>query len=177
MREFNFLQYQLIGSGSGRDVYLLENKEFVIKKARNVQGQIQNELEIKILNDLSFKDILPKCNGYEKNGDWVIVEAVIPFKYDDSEHYDIFEKHFGIKFCEFNMCIEYGLKDDFYLLETKYSKLKPSSKKFITTLINMIKKYDLAEEEYLSIEQFGIKDDTIICLDFGFSNQIKNKYY
>lgn len=177
MREFNYLKYELIGSGSGRNVYLLDNREYVIKEAKNICGVYQNKLEIQILKDLNFKDILPKCNGYDKNGNWVIVESALPFKYENSESYNIFENTFGIKFYQFNECIEYGLNNDFYLLETKYSNLKSSSKKFITTLINMIKKYDLADEEYSIIDQFGIKDSKIICLDFGISKEIQEKYY
>lgn len=166
---------KLIGEGSSRFVYRLDD-ESVIKIAKNEAGQEQNGLELLILKEKFINSPFPKYKYNNENKE-LAVEYINAFHYNNDDSYEIFEKVFGMKFLDFINLLEFVSTGDTYLLETKYSKLKKESKEFIINLSTIIIKYNLSINEFYCIDQFGFKNEKIYCIDFGLSEQLKDKYY
>lgn len=136
------------------------------------------------MKDSEVNSILPKedFDHSDKDCKWIIVEAVTPLDYHSTAEYDKFKKVLGITIEELNHIMyfaesESSINETYHIFNEKYPNLKLESKKFIITLHKLIKKYNMEFNEFEIIEQYGIKNNKLYCIDFGMDKETSEKHY
>lgn len=136
--------FRLIGRGSGRLVYDLDNG-YVVKAARNQKGLAQNKVEHQIFSvekSKYFARILDVSENYE---------------------YLIMEKGKRIKSLS---------------AVREYYNVKYNNEIFlIKELQDIINKYNLLLPDLYRTDSWGIINDKPVIIDYGFTKEVKRKYY
>jgi hypothetical protein len=168
----------LIGSGTGRRVYVIDNDR-VLKLANNKKGVAQNEVEIAQSNDYMVDDLVAKT--YDHHPDALWVEAERCKKLTKSR----FKQIVGVSFDEFSDIITY---EWFRILNPRripinkpdrYEELLDDENyPFIYKIADYIGNYELPIGDLTRISTYGENSDgDVIVVDYGLTGDVLGKYY
>lgn len=136
--------YRYIGSGSGREVFDMENG-YVIKVAKNKAGVAQNKAEYKIsFNDNS--DLFAKAIEISNDYNLLIME-----KADPINNILVIWKYFNVR-----------------------SKRELFNSK---ELQNIKREYNLLLGDFARKSSWGMINGRPVIIDYGFTREVKNRYY
>ena len=136
--------YRYIGSGSGREVFDMENG-YVIKVAKNKAGIAQNKAEYKIsFNDNS--DLFAKAIEISNDYNLLIME-----KADPINNILVIWKYFNVR-----------------------SKRELFNSK---ELQNIKREYNLLLGDFARKSSWGMINGRPVIIDYGFTREVKNRYY
>jgi hypothetical protein len=145
---------KLIGKGSSRMVFEFNSKS-VLKVAYNDAGLAQNKKEISVNSDPSASFAIARIHASDKNGLWVIVEAVRPINGMPE-----FSKLLGTD-TNFYMFMQYARSGDLSELEGRALELA-------TALVGLVKRHGLAWFDVDNEEHWGkTADGRVVLLDYG----------
>lgn len=165
-----------IGHGSGRTVFRI-NDTMVLKMAHNEIGLAQNKIEIDNINRTSFNKSLCACI-YEKEAsntpNWLIEEYV---KAADEKY---FMSILGITFDMFCNILRYKVhsieENDSFPENVAFDKLI-QSKVFLQNIIEYAQNSNTFFFDLEDISNYGVKDNTIVLLDYGMTQYIYDYYW
>lgn len=136
--------YRYIGSGSGRQVFDMENG-YVIKMAKNKAGIAQNKAEYKIsFNDNS--DLFAKVIEISNDFNLLIMQKADPI-------YNI-------------------------LFVWKYFNVRNKKELFSSKELQNIKtRYNLLLGDFARKSSWGMINGRPVIIDYGFTREVKKRYY
>ena len=142
-----------IGKGSGRTAYIIGGRsitKFVVKKARNEGGVLQNRKEIE-LSDKGNCELVPKVFYHSPDYKTIVVPYIKMVESDNQ-----FKKLAGLSFKKIMKIMNYD---------------KPSSNKIIKGLRYLIKTEKLWPGDLLSLKKWGVLDGKLIIRDVGMTTE------
>ena len=187
-----------IGQGSSRAVFELQDPEYgetVIKIATNTKGLEQNKYELDILLKESKSFILPKLYDYDKDSImsrrknnmplWLQVDKATDVSQDEFEELieleDEWELAIYLLYKSNKPKFEELLRNGKITLEDKNKLNKNEGKlnnnKYVKEILRLAIEYDIAIGDLATYRNFGIKDESLVLIDIGASNDIVKKYY
>lgn len=187
-----------IGQGSSRAVFELQDPEYgntVIKIATNKKGLEQNKYELDILLKESESFILPKLYDYDKDSImqgknkgmplWLQVDKATDISRKEFENLieldDEWELAIYLLYKSNKPKFEELLRKGKISLEDK-NKLNKNEEKlnnnnYVKEILKLAIQYDIAIGDLATYRNFGIKDESLLLIDIGASNDIVKKYY
>jgi len=178
-----------LGEGSSRSVFYLSNR-YVLKIAKNDAGYAQNEAEVEVFTSPKTKPIVAKIYDFDPDYAWVISEVVRELTTARE-----FQEKSGFPLNGLMNILnssEYTLS--FLLKEPDYSKIQPHQRDMAAERYEMNKKiassplYAAVKELQLhskiqlvdlqAADHWGVTaDGRLVILDYGFTRDVKNKFY
>lgn len=187
-----------IGEGSSRAVFELQDPEYgntVIKIAKNKKGLEQNKYELDILLKESESFILPKLYDYDKDSImqgknkgmplWLQVDIATDIQQDEFEKLIQLEDEWELaiyllyksnkpKFEELFRKGKITLEDKNKLNK---NERKLNNNKYVKEILRLAIQHDIAIGDLATYKNFGIKNNSLLLIDIGASNDIVKKYY
>jgi hypothetical protein len=172
---------KLVGEGSSRIVFLVENGKRVLKVSKYQRGKAQNRTEAQAVSAPNSRVYLPKMFAKAADYSWILVEGVDPIKSARE-----FERRSAVPL----KYVEIGI--DFLSPEIQgrrssdktYQKYKQVhdvlSKKnpWYGGLIRMAKAADLVAGDIGKWDSWGItKRGRLVLIDYGLTEEVWNQYY
>ena len=116
---------QVLGVGSGREVWSLDANNKVLKLAMNEKGVAQNNFESEFYKSSKHKDILAKTYLNHNSGEWLISEKAVAF-----ESKEDFEKETKLELDDLVRALSEcsGNKDDIQNMITFYQEQNENQK-------------------------------------------------
>ena len=146
---------RLLGSGVGRDVYKLNDKQ-VIKVARCDMGYSQNASEVDTFNAYKGLELFNEITNSAKCYLWVIQPLATPLRADDTRFKQIVDVVEHIKYSK-----EYSGSDA--LMNKLYAFLVETEWKYLQ---------DVAKHD-----SWGIVNGELKMIDYGMNNEAYKEYF
>jgi hypothetical protein len=154
-----------LGAGSSRVAYTLTSNK-VLKVAHNEKGLAQNKAELNIYTDPATKSIVAKIYDYEPDYVWLVSEPVREIKNEQE-----FKKLTNVEWS--------SLSKTLYMYLRKEEGLSEDAPEFLTQLVALIKKNDLAIGDVAEkLDHWGVTASGHIALmDYGYTRDIARTLY
>ena len=137
-------QYRLLGCGSGRRVFDLNNG-YVVKVARNRKGIAQNRVEYQILTESEIP-IIARTISISEDDRYLIMEKVERLR----------NFSYVLRYYNVHSLNELLTRDD---------------------IIELIERYHIVKADLRRISNWGITDGRPVIIDYGFTQEVRKKYY
>lgn len=137
-------QFRLLGYGSGRRVFDLNNG-YVVKVARNRKGIAQNRVEYQISTESEIT-IITRTISISEDGRYLIME-----KADRLRNFS-----YVLQYYNAHSLNELLTRDD---------------------IIELIEHYHMVKADLRRISNWGITNGRPVVIDYGFTQEVRKKYY
>ena len=167
-----------ISSGSSRIVYKIDDKT-VLKLARNTKGLLQNEVEYDMANDLYVNCV---AEVYEVDPKYYWIRSEMARKLTKPE----FKKLTGFNFDDYTNVMQnhyYTCNPGVRCTLTVNKKIvdKMWENEFTYNMLDYMMCFDIPVVDITKLNSYGIVnrdgEDSIVLIDYGFTNEVKNVYY
>ena len=167
-----------ISSGSSRIVYQIDNEK-VLKLARNQKGLAQNEVEIEHGRDFYTKDAVAIVFDSDPRNLWLEMELATKLTANN------FKRITGFNWNDFVAAIHnYGNRNggNTYTMDVDKKIVEQMwEDEFVYDIFSYIGNYDLPANDFEKLSSYGVVsrngDETIVVIDFGFTNEVKKTHY
>lgn len=174
--EYCMWTMELIGSGSGRSVFVLSD-ELVLKVSRNEAGRRQNEVESNSNNEM-FANIYQ----HDKNYLWCIMDRVYPITKEDFDNITgttrddrmIWLEYKAIEMGSFNEEIKKLVEDRYMAKDDNWVNMMETNE-FSNQLLNVILTHKLEAGDLFRYDSWGVSKDNPdkpILFDYGLSHSV-----
>jgi len=165
-----------IGSGSGRVVYKIDDYR-VFKIAKNNKGVAQNEVEIRLSDDIYAPDIITKIYEYADNYSWIIAERAKKIslgRFRELTNVNDLYKLKNYLECSINpnKCY-YGNVDEL-------NKIFDDNE-FAQELLDLVVNFSISVGDFGRLSSYGevVRDgeSLVVITDYGLNDEVYEKHY